>query len=109
MPVNDLVQTAQEKKYTDFEVQAKEELNQRVANALQSQGYFDRLNQAVSGQDKQDLKENKGTYKEFVQKLLKKFNVTSPAELEGSEKKKYFDELDAGWDGKDEKPEPGDK
>jgi len=51
----------------------------------------------------------KEAYQKFVNTMLKKFGVKSPAELEGDKKKKFYDALDAGWEGKDEKPEAGDK
>lgn len=47
----------------------------------------------------------KEAYQKFFNSLLKKFGVSSPAELEGDQKKKFYDELDAGWEGDNEKPE----
>ncbi len=107
--MENLIKTAQDKKYTEFEAQAKEILTKKVATAMQKQGYFDRLN-AASGADKvnESILNEKESYKEFMAKKLKKFGVKSPAELEGADKKKFFDEIDAEWDGKDEKPEVGD-
>jgi hypothetical protein len=52
---------------------------------------------------------NKAAYQKFVQTMLKKFGVKSPAELEGDKKKEFYDALDAGWEGDNEEPEPGDK
>jgi len=51
----------------------------------------------------------KKEYEKFMKTLLKKFGVDSPADLEGDKKKEFFDALDAGWEGDNEKPEPGDK
>ena len=48
-------------------------------------------------------------YKKFVQTMLKKFGVKSPAELSPEKKKEFYDALDAGWEGDNEKPEPEDK
>ncbi|MCD6435669.1 MAG: hypothetical protein J7L15_04715 [Clostridiales bacterium] len=96
--MEDLIQTAAEKKYTEFEVQAKAILQQKVATALQDKGYFDRLSNA---QNEKTLDEKSG-YKEFMTKKLKKFGVKSPAELEGSDKKKFFDEIDKEWEGDNE-------
>lgn len=42
------------------------------------------------------------SYQEFFNKMLKKFGVSSPDELEGDQKKKFFDEVDKGWKGKKE-------
>lgn len=52
---------------------------------------------------------DKEAYQKFFNTLLKKFGVASPAELEGDKKKKFYDALDAGWEGDNEKPEAGDK
>lgn len=43
-----------------------------------------------------------GEYKELVKKKLKKFQAASPKELKPSEKKSFFDELDAEWKSKEE-------
>ena len=56
------------------------------------------------------LKEDKGDgpeYKAFFDKMLKKYNVTSPDELSKEEKKKFFDEIENGW--KKEDPKTNDK
>ncbi len=52
---------------------------------------------------------DKAAYQKFVQTMLKKFGVKSPAELEGDKKKEFYDALDAGWEGDNEEPEAGDK
>lgn len=36
-------------------------------------------------------------YKEYFDKMLKKYKVNSPDELDDKMKKKFFDEVDAGW------------
>lgn len=46
-----------------------------------------------------------GDYKKFFQAALKKFGVTSPAELKGDKEKEFYDYIDKNWDGKDEKKE----
>jgi len=46
---------------------------------------------------------DKKEYEAFVKALLKKFKVSSMADLKGEQKKKFFDELDAGWKGDNEK------
>ena len=48
-------------------------------------------------------------YQKFVKTMLKKFGVKSPAELSPDKKKEFYDALDAGWEGDDEKPEPEDE
>ena len=46
--------------------------------------------------------ENEGTYKEFFNKMLDKFGVSSPEELDDDEKKDFYDQIDAGWTAKKE-------
>lgn len=41
-------------------------------------------------------------YQKFFQKKLKAYGVSSPAELKGDQKKKFFDEVDKEWKGKKE-------
>jgi hypothetical protein len=48
---------------------------------------------------------DKEAYKKFFDAALKKFKVTSPAELKGDQKKKFYDYIDAGWEGDNEKAE----
>jgi len=52
----------------------------------------------LEGKDKGDGKE----YKAFFKKMLKKFGVTEPDQLEGDKKKEFFDAVDAGWEGDNE-------
>jgi hypothetical protein len=62
--------------------------------------------------DSEEVTEKSGDkeeYQKFVTTMLKKFGVKSPAELAPDKKKEFYDALDAGWEGDDEKPEPGDK
>lgn len=42
------------------------------------------------------------TYKEFFAKKLEKYDVKSPAELSDEDKQKFFDEVDAEWEGEKE-------
>lgn len=44
-------------------------------------------------------------YQKFFSSALKKFNVKTPAELEGDKKKKFYDYVDANWKGEDEEKE----
>ena len=48
-------------------------------------------------------------YQKFVKATLKRFKVKSPSELAPDKKKAFYDALDAGWEGDDEKPEPEDE
>ena len=53
--------------------------------------------------------ESSAEYKKFFDSVLKKFNVTSPEELDGEKKKEFFDYIDANWNGEDEKGKDGKK
>ena len=44
-------------------------------------------------------------YQKFFSKKLEKFGVSSPAELSDEDKKKFYDEIDAEWEGEKEEPE----
>ena len=62
--------------------------------------------------DSEELPEKTGDkeeYQKFVTTMLKRFGVKSPAELAPDKKKEFYDALDAGWEGDNEKPEPEDK
>lgn len=52
-----------------------------------------------------DTKGDKKAYQAFFQKTLKKYGAKSPGDLSDAEKKKFYDEIDAGWKADDEKPE----
>ena len=47
-------------------------------------------------------------YQKFFSKKLEKFGVSSPAELSDEDKKKFYDEIDAEWEGEKEEPEADD-
>jgi len=46
---------------------------------------------------------DKEAYKKYVEKMLAKFGVDSPADLKGDDKKKFYDALDKGWESDAEK------
>ena len=48
---------------------------------------------------------DKEAYKKFFDAALKKFKVSSPAELKGDDKKKFFDYIDKNWEADNEKAE----
>ena len=45
---------------------------------------------------------DKAAYKKFFDAKLKKYGVTSPSQLKGDDKKKFYDEIDAEWEGDSE-------
>ena len=48
---------------------------------------------------------DKEAYKKFFDSALKKFKVSSPADLKGDDKKKFYDYVDKNWEGDNEKAE----
>ena len=48
---------------------------------------------------------DKEAYQKFFNATLKKFKVSSPAELKGDQKKKFYDYIDKNWEGDNEKAE----
>ena len=52
---------------------------------------------------------NKKKYIDYVKKKLKKYKVDSPTKVPGKHKKKFFKELDKGWESKEEKSEKKEK
>ena len=48
---------------------------------------------------------DKEAYQKFFQSALKKFGVSSPAELKGPKEKEFYDYVDKNWKGDNEKPE----
>lgn len=52
-----------------------------------------------------EAEEKTTEYQKFFAKKLEKYGVKSPSELSDEDKKKFYDEVDAEWEGEDEKPE----
>jgi hypothetical protein len=50
---------------------------------------------------------NEETYKEFFAKILKKYKVESPDELSDEQEKKFYAEVDAGWNSDSEAGKDG--
>ena len=50
----------------------------------------------------EDLSPAQKKYQAFFKKVLKKFNVGSPAELKGDKKKEFFDYIDKNYEAEDE-------
>jgi hypothetical protein len=61
-------------------------------------GYNEEVNLDEASGDKE-------AYQKFFNAALKKFKVSSPAELEGDQKKKFYDYIDANWEADNEKAE----
>ena len=54
------------------------------------------------GEWKQMNEDDKSAYKKYFDSMLKKYGVTSPAQLDNAKKKAFFDAVDKGWKGKKE-------
>jgi len=59
------------------------------------------LEEAVNLEEGKESKKQK-EYQAFFQKTLGKYKVKNPAELSKEDKKKFFDEIDKGWEGENE-------
>lgn len=101
----ELIQATQNNSFTEFEAKTTEILNHKMANKLNDLGYFKELDIA-QGKTINSFNENEGTYKEFYKKTLKKFGVSSPAELDDDKKKEFFNAIQDGWKS-EEKTEGG--
>jgi len=59
----------------------------------------------LKSQEVSEEEGDKEDYMKFFAAKLKKYGVKSPAELSDEDKKKFFDEVDAGWQGDNEPAE----
>ena len=111
--INKAIKISKDKKYWlgdyDGAIEAIEKLkkglsdNPKVQKALNKTAGFesvstDYTNWLPEGGDKE-------AYQKFFNKALKKFGVSSPDELEGDKKKKFFDYVDKNWKGDHEEVE----
>jgi hypothetical protein len=64
---------------------------------------MEKLNVEYKLKEIDEAKEDSMEYKECFGKMLKKYGVNSPEDLEPEEKKKFFKEVDDKWKAKDEK------
>lgn len=62
---------------------------------------YDKKKKSVKTEESGDA----AAYKKFFEKALKKFDVSSPADLKGDKKKEFFDYVDKNWEGDNEKKE----
>jgi len=60
---------------------------------------------APKKEEVQEASGGKEEYQKFFNATMKKFGVKSPSELKGDDKKKFYDAIDAGWEGDNEKKE----
>ena len=57
---------------------------------------LDRINLILNEQDDNKVDEKQDEYEIFFNKMLKKFKVKSPDQLDKKEKKKFFDAIEKG-------------
>ena len=69
--------------------------------------FRDWLREAETKNEKSEQTEQT-EYQKFFAKKLEKFGVKSPAELSDEDKTKFFDEIDAEWEGEKKEVEPED-
>ena len=75
----------------------KEETDENIANFKGKKAKSFKKDKKVD-----EASGGKEAYQKYFNALLKKFGVKSAAELKGDEKKKFYDEVDAGWEGDNE-------
>ena len=93
METRELIDQAQTRQFTQFDAQAKEILQAKVASKLEQSGYFKRLDNA-----KGIVTEDDSEYQKYFKGMLKKFKVSSPDDFEtDEEKKKFFNAVEKGW------------
>jgi len=83
-----------------------------IINLLKSDAYlmdedeiedtFSELKESVEDKEFDEESEKQKKYQAFFNKALKKFGVSSPAELEGDKKKEFFDYIDKNYEATDE-------
>ena len=64
-----------------------------------------RAKEPAPGQMAEAQSGDKEAYKKFFDSALKKFKVSSPADLKGDAKKNFYDYVDKNWEGDNEKAE----
>jgi hypothetical protein len=73
-----------------------------VPEAWKHAGVLD-VNKLSEGTESLDeVKGDKAAYQVFFNKTLKKYGAESPESLSDADKKKFYDEIDAGWEGDNE-------
>lgn len=56
---------------------------------------------------KEELKQESKSYKDFFNNMLKKYGIQDVSELDGEKKKKFYQEIEDGWNAADEKGKDG--
>jgi hypothetical protein len=96
MDIKDLIKHSVAKDATSF----KSALGDMLQDIVK--GKIDKIRPDVAKGMFSEESGDKEAYQKFFAAKLKSFGVSSPDELEGDEKKKFFDEVDAEWEGEKE-------
>ena len=87
-------------------VKAIEKLKKGLSDDPQVKDMLRLANESFNNEFYNSMSEDeKSEYQAFFQKALKKFGVSSPAELDDAKKKEFFDYVDKNWTGKKEEKE----
>jgi len=87
-------------------VKAIEKLKKGLSDDPQVRDMLRLANESFNNQFYNALSEDEKTaYQKFFSSALKKYGVSSPAELEGDKEKEFYNYVDKNWSGKGEKKE----
>jgi hypothetical protein len=91
--IETLIESASERRFTEFDAETKTILENKIANRLNEMGYFSRLDNAKGLTEKS---EEDTEYQKKFRKVMKKFGISSPKELEGDKEKteKFYAEVE---------------
>lgn len=92
MSTIDMVKAANQGDFGAFKAAFMEEF--KSVDLVEGRELLDQLIEAELDEDK--------AYDEFFKKVLKKFGVESPDELEGDQEEKFYDYVDKNWESDEE-------
>lgn len=93
-PSNKVIMRVPAKKHNDFDIAAK--------SLIDAAGIVSEMEDEIDDPTTDRIEKKKMTsaqkeYQAFFKKMLRKFGVESPGELDDEKKKQFYDEVDAGW------------
>ena len=74
----------------------------KVTEYIKSDGKRKRCAGGDGRRSENEASGDKAAYQKFFNAKLKKYGVKSPDELKGADEKKFYDEIDAEWQGDNE-------
>jgi len=83
-------------------------IKQNIMGKIQNFASFtERIKASKAIQEQEKKSSTQEQYTQFFKKMLQKYDISSPADLKDEEeKKKFFNEVSAGWDEEKSKPTP---